>query len=326
MDLMDNRPYRAYAIVSLIGKYWKLLLGVAFLATILAVIFFLITPSQYKSMGVVFPPQANDLEQAIANPQFGYDVAADRLIQLLESQRMRDLVVRETGLVDYYELDTTSNKWKQQLTKNYFGDVSMERTRYMSVVISAKFKDPKRAADVVNANIDLLDEVRKQVFHASLTKQYDSLRRSVKEQRSKVTLLGDSLIIMGRKPGGEGLEWIYTRLRFRGEQILERETAVELLSEQPAQLLDPRNELLAMNYVLALERMEHLQRQLARLEEFLQQPMPGVYVVDRAEPTYDPVSPSLFRNLVILLIGGMFIAVVLLMIRERFIQLAQEKR
>lgn len=315
---MDDKPYEAYAIIPLLYKHRKPLLIVLAIAFILSVGITFIMPSKYKATGIVFPPQANDLQNAIENPQMGYDVAADRLIQLLESQQMRDAVVRETGLLTYYDIDTTKQQWSEQLNKKYFGDIQINRTRYMSVVVTATLKDPELAAQVVNTCIDQVNTIRKNVFLSSLIDQKESMDRAV-EQQTKLSLkLGDSVIQLGQMPGHQGLIWLYNRLRFQGEQIIERDAVQELANETPTLLLDPRDELLVMDYVFSLKRLERLQQHLVRLDELLTQPVPGVYVVDRARPSYERTGPSLILNALAGVLGAFIIMVIMLMIQERF--------
>jgi hypothetical protein len=189
----------------------------------------------------------------------------------------------------------------------------------MSVVITASLKDPELSAQVVNALIDKVDRIRQKVFLSSLRDQKENLQKTVEDQRDVTLALGDSLLQLGSQPGREGLIWLYNRLRFQGEQILERDAVKGLYNEAPSLLLDPRDELLVMDYVFALERLERLQQHLVRLDELLKQPVPGVFVVDRARPSYERTDPSLILNVLVGIGGAFILALIILLMRERFL-------
>ena len=114
------------------------------IALICSVIFTIICtfliPKEYVSSATVFPTNVNTLELTIDNPQFGYDIEADRLIQLLSSKEVKDSIVRIFDLISYYDLDTTNKTWGDDLKKKYYSDIQFSRTPSMSVIISAQTK------------------------------------------------------------------------------------------------------------------------------------------------------------------------------------------
>jgi hypothetical protein len=55
---------------------------------------------------------------------FGYDVEADRILQLLQSQEIQDSINAKFDLVSYYELDTLDERWRDELRKEFFANIN----------------------------------------------------------------------------------------------------------------------------------------------------------------------------------------------------------
>src|ERR1043166_7694963 len=109
--------------------------GVAFF---LAEIITVFTPREYRSHSVVYAPSSPSVEHSIDFPNFGYDVEADRLIQIFESSEIRDSVVARFGLIAYYKIDTSDADWLDRLTRKYYRDIKFERTNSMAVLMTAR--------------------------------------------------------------------------------------------------------------------------------------------------------------------------------------------
>ena len=85
---------------------------------------------EYRSTGIIFPTNSNKLESVMANPQFGFDLDADRLMQILESRQVQDAVVEKFNLEEYYELDTTEAEWRGELNLEFVKDITFFRSKF----------------------------------------------------------------------------------------------------------------------------------------------------------------------------------------------------
>ena len=116
----------------------KFILLATLTATILAsIITFFIRP-EYISSGTVFPTLNNSLEGTIDNPSFGYDIEADRLIQILYSKEVQDTVVKRFNLIQYFEIDTTDVRWRDDLKRKYSKAVYFSRSHIFLLLFQLK--------------------------------------------------------------------------------------------------------------------------------------------------------------------------------------------
>lgn len=102
-------------IIKFIYNHHKIYLKAIIITIILSVLVTFLLPKKYRSTGIIFPTFSNSLEDTYNNPMFGYDVEADRILQLLQSQEVQDSINAKFNLVNYYELDTLDERWRDEL-------------------------------------------------------------------------------------------------------------------------------------------------------------------------------------------------------------------
>lgn len=133
MDIFKNEKEEAIGLLRFIYEKRRILLAGLFLGITIGVLAYMVLPSKFRSNGIIYPSNPYNRDELISNPQFGYDIEAERLVQLLESRSMRDKVVEKYDLIDYYEIDSTVNGWRGLLTERYVNDVQFERSNtYLS--------------------------------------------------------------------------------------------------------------------------------------------------------------------------------------------------
>ena len=122
------------------------MLGVAVLAAIVSAIFsspWVITP-KYKSFAVLYP--ANVIPMGVETP-------TEQMLQVLESDNIRDSIVELYNLYETYKIDEEGESAKTALIREYQSNVTFRKTEYESVVIEVLDADPVRARDMVNSVI-----------------------------------------------------------------------------------------------------------------------------------------------------------------------------
>lgn len=195
-ELLSNEKLDSGKFLKMLYSNRKLLIiaGVlAFAASITATKF--IAP-KYYSVGVIFPTNSNSARMTLENPQFGYDLDADRLMQILESEIVMDSIINMYNLIEYYELDTTKLEWEYYLDKQFVEDVTFFRSRYMSVVINAQTKDPKLSANIVNSIIDMVDGLRENIFKENTLQALNSIKDEYLAKDVEVNMLADSVFAL----------------------------------------------------------------------------------------------------------------------------------
>ncbi len=138
---MDDRMTftRSYSVVS---RHWRLFVGVGLAAFVLSAVFSgptFIKP-RYRSQAVVYPVNLNS---------YSIESRADQLLQLLESNSIRDSIIHRFDLLAHYRMDTVGQGGQASLYNMYKERVTIEKTRYESVEINVVDEDPVMARDMV---------------------------------------------------------------------------------------------------------------------------------------------------------------------------------
>src|SRR4051812_26625425 len=105
MEVFENEKADSLELFGFLFRKRKIIIGAVLSAMVLAIIGTFMIPKKYASYGIVFPVSNNNVESVIDSPTFGYDVEADRMLQLLESDELRDSVTQKFDLLTYYKIN-----------------------------------------------------------------------------------------------------------------------------------------------------------------------------------------------------------------------------
>lgn len=247
-------------------------------------------PKKYLSTAIIFPYNSHSREDLVANPQFGYEVETEQLMQLLESNSMRYRTVEKFKLYDYYGIDTNQSAWRSELDLKYIKDITFFRSKYLSVVINVKLEDPELAADVANFQVSEVDKYRDAIFKSNRENEFANVEQDYKNSEIRLAVLKDSIYALS---GGEGL--LYNFVLNLDNENFDPSTFVAT-----PELEGPVDE-----YIYEHEKHAELRIVYNGMKEALKAPLPSVYSIDEARPSYKKVSPSFILNAVI---GAMLVS------------------
>jgi len=251
-----------------IFKWRKPLIIATLIATILASIVsspLVITP-KFKSTSVIFPTTTNSISQALLvdhNPyrkdvlEFGEELEAERLLQILTSDEMQNRIVDEFSLFEHYKIDPSSVHAQTWIGLAYKDHFTFKKTELMSIKIEVLDEDPQMSADMSNRIVNLIDTVMVRVKKeraeqavvileqrdASLTTRmfniYDSLEvlRSfgvldVSLQAERLTEYYAKAISSGNSIGAKSLKKEFDNLAKHGGAYFRLFEQLELVQEQ----------------------------------------------------------------------------------------------
>jgi len=305
--MLNDQKEDTTSLFKIAYHFRKLLAGVIVVSFVLSIIATLITEKKYSSSGIVFAPSSYNRSDVIDNPQFGYDLDADHLLQLLESKNLRDKITRKFNLINYYHIDTTNLDWEQKLAKDYMNDVTYNRSRYMSIVISAKTNNPQLSSDIVNNIIDLVNDYRRDVFRENMTKELQYKKDTYLAQSEKVDKIRQKIYALKKPKSANDL--IYNHLLMISKGVSQPE-AYKFIST-------PEMEQLIQDYKYEYSRYEQLKDDYNKAQYFYDRPIAANYVIDRAKPEYEKVSPSFSSNCLMSVFGSLFLTFTFLFIRYK---------
>lgn len=296
-------------VIKFLNKNKATLFLVCFISVILSVTITFFIPKEYSSSAIIFPPAAVLLETSIENPNFGYDVEADRLLQIASSSEVRDSVIKKFDLLSYYKIDTTTKDWLSKLSKNYHQDISFSKTQFMSVVISAQTKDPEMCTNIVNYLIEVVDAFREKVYKQNIKLALIK----TKEEFFFEKRITDSLF--------NRLQNDIKVLNISGLVLLAPSAQLSLSYEQLSSAKGGAMENLTLgsdilNYRFHLEKTNELETKLWKLNDIIDNPIAQVHVINRAETSYKKVSPSYTVNAAIMLVVSFMITTLILIYKS----------
>jgi capsule polysaccharide export protein KpsE/RkpR len=253
-----REPLSFGSFFQLLVERWRTFAVVGAIAAFVAAVFSgptFIKP-RYRSSAIVYPVNLTSYSQ---------ETRSDQLLQLLESNSIRDSLIRLHRLPEHYGIDTTEAPGLFYLYNEYNDHVAIGKTRYESVEIEIEDEDPRVAQRMV---LDLLDQADKLARRLQREKSQEVLRiadRELRLARHKLDSVESRLDTLRRRTGllnydaqtnevtrgymrmlasgtgGSGREEARALLRALGEQGGEFDALTDLANAYRGILIDRQN-------------------------------------------------------------------------------------
>ncbi|MBK7945427.1 MAG: hypothetical protein IPJ85_09030 [Flavobacteriales bacterium] len=149
-------------------------------------------PPRYKSSATVYPVNLNS---------YSIETRTDQLLQLLESNSIRDSLILKFDLPAKYEIDTMGRGGYWALYNEFKERVEVSKTRLESVQIEVVDEDPVVARDLV---LEMLKQVNLLARRLQREKSQEVLaiaERSLNHERSKLDEVERKLDVLRREKG-----------------------------------------------------------------------------------------------------------------------------
>ena len=279
---------------------------------------------RFKSTVIFFPTSTNSVSKALLDESgsdkqdilaFGMEEQAEQLLQILNSDYIRNTIVEKYNLMEHYEIDPNERYPLTRLYEKYMDNISFRRTEFMSVRIDVLDTDPQMAADIANDIGALLDSMKTRMQRDRALEAMKIVSHDLDRKRASIQLKEDSLRVIRQKGmidyKNQALVWneeyarsysllsneqaalpvleqyhdtkdtavINTKARIRGAAA-----RVRSLEEKLKVLSDYGGISIALNEELTLEReeMTRIQHQYDKLKVDAEQDMPHKFVVNQA--------------------------------------------
>lgn len=215
---------------------WRIpLLSITVVAAILAAVFSApyFIPPKYKSTVTVFPTTTSSVSKGLLPQQFssrgqnilefGEEDQAEQLLQLLNSDEIRNQIIEKFNLLEHYKIDAKGAYARTELFETYSDNISFRRTEYMSVEINVLDTDPDTAANIANEINVLVDATKNRIQKERAKMGLDIVEKEYNSIKGHIKLMEDEL----------------TQLRYKGVHDYESQSSV--LSEQLATAIIERS-------------------------------------------------------------------------------------
>jgi uncharacterized protein involved in exopolysaccharide biosynthesis len=321
--------------------YWKKPLALVMVASLLASVIFsskhFIQP-KYKSVMIMYPVSTSSVSKALLSDsygpkqdilEFGQEEQAEQMLQILNSNAIRDRIIQKYNLLEHYEIAENSPYKLTELYKEFESNITFRRTENMAIKVTVLDKDPQTAADMANDMAVLFDSTKAKMQKDRATKAYKIVEAEFNRKREQIRVMEDSLV----------------KLRELG--VFDYETQAEMINQQLAieiarnnkgsiAALEAKLQILAKfggPYVSIRNQLEHEKKQFSQLQAKYEEAkidayedLPQKFVVNTAYKAEKKSYPVRWLIVLVSVFASMLVSILVILILERFPALVLKKK
>ncbi len=298
-------------ILSLIIRWRKQLLIIG-IATIIvsSVVSFLITP-KYQSTVIFYPTTNNSISNALLTDlnqrqkdalEFGAEEEAEKALQILQSSKLTERLVRNYNLMKHYKIDEKSSLKKTSLSEKISSNFKFSRTRYLSIKVDVMDENPEMAAKMANGILDLYDSIKNEIQLEVAIPALEIVRRQMEAKEREINQLKDQI----QKLGLEGVTNYIEQTRALSEEIYKARALGNMskvldLVEQQKNLSQHGGQFTSVTetLLLELERLSALKAKFERAEVDVKETLNNKFTVSGADVAEKRAYPV--RKLIVLI-------------------------
>ena len=203
----DNQKDNAFSskyLCRLMAEYKKSILIILIVAALLAVLYsspLFITPL-YKSTAILYPTSSNSISKVLISTtfqsnndimNFGESEQTEQMLQVLNSNRIRDKVMERYHLMEHYGIKPDSRYPYTKLNKLYDSRIKFRRTEYNAVKITVLDSDAELAATMANDIAELFDTTMNAMQKEVAVKAFKLVETEYNSLCAEMAALEDSL-------------------------------------------------------------------------------------------------------------------------------------
>lgn len=194
----------SFKVAIFLFKWRKTLIILGIVAAVLSAIFsspLFITPL-FKSTVIMYPASSNSISKSLLNEnanlkqdilEFGEEQQTQQMLQILNSNKIRDKVILKFKLAEHYGIAPGSRYYQTRLFNRFSSNITFKLTEYLAVKITVLDKDPQMAADMANDIAALLDSVKNDMQKERAIQGFKIVEAEYLSQQKQVQAMEDSL-------------------------------------------------------------------------------------------------------------------------------------
>lgn len=193
-------------LVSFLYRYRKGLFRIGAVAVVISTIVSFLIEEKYKATVILFPASSSSISKSLISSsadggkqdilEFGEEVEAEQMLQVLKSDQIRDRITKKYNLIDHYDIGADEEYRLTKLYEEYEDNISFERTEYLSIKISVLDKDRNYAANIANDIAALLDSAQDRIEKERARQALTIVEHEFKRLQKEVSMIHDSLRIL----------------------------------------------------------------------------------------------------------------------------------
>jgi capsular polysaccharide biosynthesis protein len=299
MEKKSVQPEIIYNAFDLVRFTWKnkvILIILSTLAFITAVIVSSMVTPRFRSQVVLFPAASVALSKNLVETSsistdnrdilsFGEDDEAERMLQILHSNQIKDHIIEKFDLMSHYRIDPSTPYPYTRLDKKYKGNISFRRTEFMSIEIDVLDTDPQMAADIANEIASYIDSTVHIMQRERAVEAFKIVEREYADSQQEIRRISDSLQTIRRlgvidyESQAASLNTAYATAIVQGNR-----TAAGSILNQMNTLSSYGGVYVELSKKLEseIERLGQLKIKFASSKINMEQTLPQIFIVDKA--------------------------------------------
>ncbi len=203
-----NEQFDSTNLLVFLLKWKKQLIIVCGAAAVLSAVVSLIIPEKFESTYVFFPAYSSSISKGVMTEdagakndivQFGEEEQAEQMLQILNSEMIRDKIVAKYQLMTHYEIGEGEKFPQTKLIEEWEDNVSFKRTEFQSIEIRVLDKDKNMAAAIANDIAALLDSAKNKMIHDRAQQAFEVIEREYLKMEERMQAVDDTLKMLGEK-------------------------------------------------------------------------------------------------------------------------------
>lgn len=321
----------SFKVAVFLFKWRKALIVLGIAAALLSALFsspLFITPL-YKSTVIMFPASSNSISKSLLTEntdpkqdilEFGADEQTQQMLQILNSNRIREKVISRFDLAEHYGIEQGSKYYQTRMNERYTSNISFKLTEYLAVKIAVLDKNPQMAADIANTIAALLDTVKNDLQKERALQGFLIVKAEYLAQAELVRKMEDSLAHF-MKMGVNDYE--------SQAQMLNRQLAVEIAKGNNGSIraLEAKLDILATyggSYVSIRDALIYEKKQLSFLKTRYEeseidayQAMPQKFIIENAYKAERKSYPVIWIIVLLSTLGTLLAGMLVIFLVER---------
>lgn len=288
--------YNAFDLVRFTWKNKVILIGLSALAFVTAVIFSSMVTPRFRSQVVLFPAASVALSKNLVETSsistdnrdilsFGEDDEAERMLQILHSNQIKDHIVKKFDLLSHYRIDLSKPFPYTRLDKKYKGNINFRRTEFMSIEIDVLDTDPQMAADIANEIASYIDSTVHIMQRERALEAFKIVEREYADSQQEISRISDSLQTIRRlgvidyESQAASLNTAYATAIVQGNRTAAASilNQMNILSKYGGVYVE-----LSKKLESEIERLGQLKIKFASGKINMEQTLPQIFIVDKA--------------------------------------------
>ena len=199
---MNSSINQSFELISFLWTKKKPLLIISFFAVLTSSVVSLLIDEKYKSSVILYPAKTSSVtfiefvseQQSIS--KFGDDEEAEQMLQILESNSIRNKIIEKYDLSNHYQIDKESKYFNSELFLTYSENINFERNKNGAVIISVMDINADTAAFIANDIAALFDSTKNNMIQQRATADLNIKRKKLEKMKLEMKELIDTMSIL----------------------------------------------------------------------------------------------------------------------------------